>query len=99
MFAGADSPQTRAIVSARPGSARNILGVQSVVPPSAKALLPTAMLVFLAAAAGARVVASDFRAGVSSCNRKGAFVSEGRFEFASILHEQFKAELKRDGIV
>ena len=29
MFAGADSPQTRVIISARPGSARNILGVQS----------------------------------------------------------------------
>ena len=85
MFAGADSPQTRVIISARPGGARSILGVQSALPPSAKALLPAAMLVFLPAAAGARVVASDFHAGVSSCNRKAAFVSEGRFEFASMV--------------
>jgi hypothetical protein len=37
------------------------------------------------AAAGARVVATDFRAGVSSCNKKAASVSEGRFEFASVV--------------
>ena len=57
MFVGVGSPQTRAIVNARPGSARNILGVQPAVPPSAKALFPAARLEFLSAAAGARVVA------------------------------------------
>ena len=76
MFAGVGLPQTLAIISARPGDARNILGVQSAVPPSAKALLPAAMLVFLAAAAGARVVAANLRAGADG---SGFFHGGGGF--------------------
>ena len=85
MFAGVGLPQTRAIISARPGDARNILGVQSAVPPSAKALLLAAMFAFLPAAAGAWIIAADFRAGASSCNKKAASVSVGRFELLQIL--------------